>query len=595
METKWSLENIYSSPSGEQFKADVAEFTSQLKSLNAWAKTAFVPENDVERVLCEYLIMKNRLMQYDKLTIYVSLALAVDTANEELSSALDLLDRLSADCAEHEALFCGYLKTIDAGLLEELISHNTILSEHAYFLRESKRDSEHTLAPEQEIIISKLKNTGSSLWEKQWEQLTSNLEISFECNGKSYKEPLSGVRNMAYSPDKELRLAAYRAELAAYEDIKTPAAFCMNGIKGEVITVSKLRGYSSPLSMTVEQSRISEDILNTMWSAIKEYLPNLSRYFTAKAALLGYKDNKLPFYELFAPVGKDKEYSLEDAKKTVVDAFTSFSEEMGAFAENAFEKRWIDLLPRKGKTGGAFCESVHAVKESRIMTNFSGSFNDVVTIAHELGHAYHDSKLYDATPLNSFYPMPIAETASTLCETILINYVLEDADKDEALVILENDLSGIMQTLSDIYSRFLFEDEVFRARQSGTLSADSLCKAMLKAQREAYSYTLSDKYMHEYMWLCKPHYYDADFNYYNFPYAFGMLLSKALYGKYKEMGADFTHLYDEFLSATATNDLNEVARLAGFDLTDKSFWITALDIINGEIDDFIKLTETKKG
>jgi oligoendopeptidase F len=118
---------------------------------------------------------------------------------------------------------------------------------------------------------------------------------------------------------------------------------------------------------------------------------------------------------------------------------------------------------------------------------------------------------------------------------------------------------------------------------------------MLEAQQTAYGDKLDKDYMHPYMWVCKPHYYDADFNYYNFPYAFGMLLSKALYGKYKEMGADFTHLYDEFLSATATNDLNEVAKLAGFDLTDKSFWITALNIINGEIDDFIKLTESKKG
>lgn len=591
METEWLLDNIYPSVDSEEFKADVQAFKTQLESLNKWAKTAFTSKNKPERVIYEYIVMKNRLMQYEKLIVYVNLALSVDTANEKLSSVLDTLEKTAADCAEHEALFSQYLKGIDN--IDEIIKNNRILTSHGYFLRKSKKDSEHTLYPEQEIIISKMKNTGSSLWKKQWEQITANLEIDFEYNGKSYSEPLSSVRNMAYSKDRGLRIAAYKAELAAYENIKTPAAFCMNGIKGEVITLSKMRGYRSPLDMTLEQSRINGDILNAMWGAIKEKLPQLTEYFTAKAELLGYNDKKLPFYELFAPVGDDPQYTLEQARDTVIDSFIAFSRELGGFAKKAFEKRWIDLMPRKGKTGGAFCEAVHSIKESRIMTNFGGTFNDVVTIAHELGHAYHDTKLYNAEPLNSFYPMPIAETASTLCETVLINEVLKTADNNTALIILENDLSGIMQTLSDIYSRFLFEDRVFELRAQGTLSADSLCEIMIQAQREAYNNTLSEDYMHRYMWLCKPHYYDSDFNYYNFPYAFGMLLSKALYGKYKEMGSDFISLYDKLLSATGTNNLAQVAKIAGFDLTDTAFWLNSLSIILDEVKDFISILKKR--
>jgi pepF/M3 family oligoendopeptidase len=398
---------------------------------------------------------------------------------------------------------------------------------------------------------------------------------------------------MAYSDSRALRLAAYGAELAAYEQIKVPSAFCMNGIKGEVLTESRLRGYTSPLAMTLEDSRLSKAALDAMWSAVKKALPRLTEYFTLKAQLLGYRD-KLPFYELFAPVGENKTYTVEQARDTVIDCFGSFSTELGSFAENAFKNAWIDLMPRKGKTGGAFCEAVHAVKESRIMTNFGGSFEDVITIAHELGHAYHDTKLYDATPLNSFYPMPIAETASTLCETIVIGEVLKSADRNTALSILDNDLSGIMQTLSDIYSRFLFEDKVFELKGEGMLSADRLCSVMLDAQRDAYGDTLDKAYMHPYMWVCKPHYYDAEFNYYNFPYAFGMLLSKVLYARFKEMGADFIPLYDSLLEATGTNDLSEVAGLVGFDLSDEAFWQSGIKIIEDEIYEYNRLIKDLK-
>ena len=588
METSWVLDNIYTSVDSEEFKCDMAAYERLVDELNTFARESFTAEAEPVTVLHRYIAMKNALTDLDRLSMYVSLSLAVDTSNQELLSVNDRLERTAAGCAEHEALFVAYLKQIDD--IDSLFDKDELLREHSYFITESKALSEHTLSPAEEVVISRMQNTGSSLWAKQWEQLTSNLDVTLDINGEKRIEPLSAVRNMAYSKDGELRKAAYKAELASYEAVKVSAAFCMSGIKGEVITLADMRSYKSPLAMTVEQSRLTEDILNAMWSAIEDALPRLTQYFTVKAKLLGHKDGKLPFYDLFAPVGEDRKYTLEQARDEVISAFTAFSPEMGAFAQNAFDKRWIDLMPKKGKTGGAFCEAVHSIGESRILTNFGGTFNDVVTIAHELGHAFHDSRLNSASAINSFYPMPIAETASTLCESILINHTLERADKDFALVILENDLSGIMQTISDIYSRFIFEDSVFSARRDGALSADMLCSLMLDAQKKAYGNTLAPDYMHSFMWLCKPHYYDADFNYYNFPYAFGMLLSRALYGRYKQLGKDFVPLYDKFLSATGTMPLADVAKTAGFDLKDKAFWQSGLDSIQNELDSFIDLT-----
>lgn len=580
METKWNLDNIYTSADSEEFKKDTQELEKQLTHLNKWCVKAFENTEEAEKTMCEYIVLKNRLMQFEKLMLYVNLALSVDTSNEKLASVLDRLERLWAENADNEARLSEYIKKIDN--LDEIIDKNPLLSEHSYFLKECAKAAKHTLKPEEELIVSRLKGTGSSLWGKQWEQLTSGLVIEFEHKGKKYRVPLSSVRNMAYSDDKALRKAAYEAELKAYEKIKLPCAFCMNGIKGEVIALSKMHGYSSPIEMTLEDSRLDNEILSCMWSAIKEELPELTEYFTAKAEALGYEDKKLPFYDLFAPIGDNPTYTLEEARDTVIKSFYGFSKEMGDFAKNAFEKRWLDLMPREGKTGGAFCEAVHPIKESRIMTNFGGTFNDVVTIAHELGHGYHDSKLYDVTPLNSFYPMPLAETASTFCETVVINEALKTADEAAALGILENDLQGIMQTLSDIYSRFLFEDKVFTLKEEGNfLTSDRLCSIMEEAQKEAYNDTLGEK--HSYMWICKPHYYDGDFNYYNFPYAFGMLLSKALYEKYVDMGDDFIPLYNEFLKNAALKSPMEAAQAAGFSLKDREFWKKGLKSVKEEI------------
>ncbi len=580
METKWNLSNIYTSVDSEELKNDVREYERSIKDLNNWCSKNLTEYNNTEKKLEEYIIFKNRLMAYEKTGLYVSLALSADTTNTELLKANDIIENILSECAYHETMFVQFIKSIDN--IENVIGSSPILKEHQFFIREQAALGSHILSPKEEGIISKMKNTGSSLWEKQWEQLSSTLLIDFRGN----KEPLSAIRNYAYSSDSETRKAAYMAELEGYKAIELPVSFCLNGIKGEVITISDMRGYSSPLEMTLEASHIDKDILNAMFGAVKDSLPKLREYFYKKAGLLGY-EKSLPFYDLFAPVGNaELSYTLEQARDYVIKCFYGFSSDMGSFAEYAFENNWLDLLPNKGKVGGAFCETIHSIKESRILTNFGGTFNDVVTIAHELGHAFHNTRLFENTELNSFYPMPIAETASTFCETIVISNALKTANDNEKLVIIENDLQGLTQCIIDIYSRFLFEDRVFNQRKQGTLSVEELQNIMEKAQLDAYGDGLDKNYLHKDMWVCKPHYYDAEFNYYNFPYAFGALLSKCLYAVYIEKGQEFIELYDKILAASSTNKLSDVAKIAGLDLYSKDFWQKGLNIIIDEIDKF---------
>ena len=193
-----------------------------------------------------------------------------------------------------------------------------------------------------------------------------------------------------------------------------------------------------------------------MLTALREALPKLRSFYRGKAALLGHSGG-LPFSDLFAPVGElNKSYSYEEAQAFILHCFSGFSPKLGKLAEKAFAQRWIDVEPRKAKRGGAFCQSVYAIRQSRILCNFSGSFSNLTTIAHELGHAYHAACLFEQSYLNTRYTMPIAETASIFCETIVKNAAIEAAAPEERFVLLENDISDAGQVLVDIYSRYLF-------------------------------------------------------------------------------------------------------------------------------------------
>lgn len=579
MKTEWNLQNIYKSVNSDEFINDVNNYRQAVEDLNKWCKTNLtIKDNEVFK-LEEFINRKNKVLSYEKLGMYVNLALSTDTTNNELLKVNDTIEEIENNNAYNETMIIQFIKDIED--IDKLINKSDILKEHSFYIKSQYEAGQHILSPEEESIISKMQSTGSSMWEKQWEQLSSTLTVDY--NGEEL--PLSSIRNLAYANDKTTRKSAYEAEMETYKKIELPVSFCLNSIKGEVITTSKLRNYSSPLDMTLTESRIDKKILDAMFGAVKKALPDLRKYFYKKAKLLGY-EKSLPFYELFAPVGKaELNYSLEEAKDFIIKCFYKFSKDLGDFATYAFDNQWIDLLPKKGKVGGAFCETIHSIKESRILTNFGGTFNDVITIAHELGHAFHNTRLFDNTQLNSFYPMPIAETASTFCETIIINEALKSANDDEKIIILENDLQGITQCIIDIYSRFLFEDSVFNKRTEGNISITELQNLMEQAQIDAYGDGLDKNCLHKNMWICKPHYYDAEFNYYNFPYAFGALLSKGLYAIYKEKGNEFIPLYDKFLAESSKNMLADVAKIADIDLYSEEFWSKGLNIIINEIDE----------
>lgn len=587
MNLLWSLDKLYTGFESDEFKSDLSNFKLEIKKIDEWAKTNFSDVSCACEKIETFLAMKNSFSKYLKLIDYCTLVSSADSKNTVATKTLDTLEDDLTELTNSEYLFKKFL--VDILDLESIINSSDSLKAHEFLLNELKEESKYMLSDKEEILLSKLKTTGSSSWTKLHEQLTSNLMIDIEVNNEKKQLPIALIRNFAYESDAKLRKDAYFAELKGYEKIDSSIAFSLNGIKGETINIAKLRGFKNSLDMTLFESRMDLETLNAMFSAIKDSLPSFRSFFKRKAELLGHKSG-LPFYDLFAPLGSvDMNFTYPQAVSFVTNNFSDFSEKLGEFAKYAFKNDWIDVEPREGKRGGAFCSNLHSISESRILTNFTGSFSDVLTLAHELGHAYHGDCLSDQTFLNSDYSMPIAETASTLCETIVVNAALKTASKEESFVILENDITGMAQVVVDIYSRFLFEDEVFNRRENSSLTVCELKEIMSNAQKEAYGDGLDHNFLHPYMWLPKPHYYYADSNYYNFPYAYGLLFSKGLYSLYLEKGEDFIPLYDKLLKTTGKMNLRDVAKLVGIDTHDKAFWASSLKLIEDEILEFIKL------
>lgn len=379
--------------------------------------------------------------------------------------------------------------------------------------------------------------------------------------------------------------------MAAYPKIAQSVAYALNGVKGEVNQLCELRGFESALDQAVYNSRMQKSTLEALLSSMRDYLPKFHEYLKRKATLLGH-ESSLPYYDLFAPVGESsKEFTIDEAMEYIFTNFSSFSDELEQLARRAFDENWIDFTPRQGKRGGAFCANIHPIKQSRILTNFSGSFSSVITLAHELGHAYHGDQIFKERITNSSYTMPVAETASTFCETIVKNAALKDADDKEKVFILEQSLKGSTQVIVDILSRFIFESNVFEARKTTPLNPRMLNEMMITAQKEAYGDSLDERYMMPYAWLNKSHYYRGGLSFYNFPYAFGLLFAKGIYAEFKRQGAPFVSKVNLLLQKTGQMTVEDVASLVGIDLSSKEFWNSSLDVIVEEIDLFLSLTK----
>jgi pepF/M3 family oligoendopeptidase len=593
----WDLTNIFPSLDSQEFAQAIQKMNERLEDLEGFTRqnqvNAAAPVTgdaaQLAPLIDGYLERINAVMVlFRTLATYTSLQVSVDSYNSLAKRKLSEIEQYGVRIDQLSVPFQAWLGK-RAQFLPAVIERGGPAGRHAFFLKETAEQSQYLMSEAEEALASELSLSGAEAWNKLQGTICSQLGVPFERDGEVKKLPMTALINLHSNPDSEIRRRAYEAELEAWKAVCEPLASALNGVKGAAVTLQKRRGRQDALHASLDQARIDRPTLEAMMAAMRSSFPAFRRYLQVKAARLGKP--ALPWYDLFAPVGKlDRRLSFSQAQSFIVEQFGRFSGELADFAQAAFERHWIDAEPRDGKQGGAFCASIMALEESRVLCNFDGSLDQTFTIAHELGHGFHNYCMIGKTPLQRATPMTLAETASTFCETIVTEATLSQASgREEVLSILETSLIGATQVIVDISSRYLFEKEVMERRARAELAADELCEIMDKAQKATYGDGLDERYLHPYMWTWKPHYYFADLNFYNYPYAFGLLFGTGLYAIFKERGAAFLPDYKALLASTGEDNAANLAARFGIDIRRQEFWESSLKVIEKRINQYVAL------
>jgi pepF/M3 family oligoendopeptidase len=531
------------------------------------------------------------LEEYRTISAYIQCILSTDTRDSVSLRRASEMQAQALRVSQLGTRWTAWLGSLD---VEALIEQSPLARDHAFNLRKAHRRAEHLMAPAEEDLASELYLSGGSGWEKLHMTVSSQISVDVEVpgdegssEGQTKVMPMSAVRNLASDPDREVRRRAYEAELEGWKEWAVPLAAALNGVKGEVNTLSLHRRWDSALDEAIFDSNIDRETLHAMMQAARESFPHFRRYMRVRARMMGV--DRLAWYDIFAPVEGDTQvWDYADAEAFIVEQFGSFSGRLAGLAERAFHERWVDAEPRNGKRDGAYCMLIRK-DESRVFTNYKPSYGGMSTLAHELGHAYHNMVKSARTTLQKTTPMTLAETASIFCETIIRHAAMKDAGREEKISILAQSIQDSCQVVVDITSRFLFESRLFDKRRARELNVEELCELMLQAQKETYGDGLDETKLHPYMWAVKPHYYRVGLSFYNFPYMFGLLFGLGLYARYLQDPDAFRSSYDDLLSSTGMDDAATLAARFGIDVHSPDFWRSSLDVIRADIDEFERL------
>jgi len=585
----WDMTNIFPALDAPEFEQGFARAVERVNALaqlfdaqrvqrHSDAITDDATVRAFDAVMTHY---NATLDEISTLMAYIQAFVATDSRDALAQAKLSALQLHLVTLSKLETRFTAWLGSLD---VERLVEQSQIAKAHEYALRRAKIQAAHQMSPVEEELAAELNLTGGAAWSRLHGNVSSQIMVEVELDGETKTLPMSAVRNLAFDARRAVRERAYRAELAAWEHHAVPLAAALNSIKGQMNTLAARRNWESALDEALFDAAIDRATLDAMMTAAREAFPAFRRYLRAKAHALGLKE--LAWYDIFAPLGANtRVWEYDDARDFILTQFGTYSEKMQGLARRAFDERWIDAEPRAGKRDGAFCMLVRG-DESRVLTNYKAAYGGVSTLAHELGHAYHNLVKASRTAVQRSTPMTLAETASIFCETIARQAALKEANAPERLAILENSLQDSCQVSVDITSRFLFEQRVFDGRRARELSIQELRDLMTDAQKETYGDGLDETQLHPYMWAVKPHYYRDNLAFYNFPYMFGLLFGLGLFAQYQANPAEFKKGYDDLLSSTGMADAATLAARFGFDIRQPDFWRASLGTLEKEIEQF---------
>ncbi len=588
----WDMTPVYPSLQSSEFEQGFAQTVQDINELAEMFDLHFIMEQapiavDTSVVQTFEMITEryNTVLDTTRtLSTYISCFVTTNSQDDLAQAKMSELQLSLVRLSQLGTRFTAWIGSLD---VEALIAQSALARDHGYALQRAKHEASHLMSPAEEALATALNESSGTAWAKLHGNLTSQLTVPIDLGDRTHELPMSVIRNLAFEADRDVRRRAYEAELEGWKRAALPLAAALNSIKGQVNLLAGRRGWESPLEASLFANSIDRQTLGAMLSTARASFPDFRRYLHAKAFALGLP--RLAWYDLFAPVGEsEKVWEFDEAKNFIIEQFGTYSERLSQFAERAFREHWIDAEPRAGKRDGAYCTPLRG-DESRVFANYKPAFGGMSTLAHELGHGYHNLNLAQRTMLQRNLPMTLAETASIFCETIIRHAALQRADRQEQIAILEASLQGSCQVVVDITSRFLFEQRVFERRSRRELSIDELNNLMLEAQRETYGDGLDESLLHPYMWAMKPHYYSVGRSFYNYPYMFGLLFGLGLYARYQQDPETFKRGYDDLLSSTGLADAATLAARFGIDLHTEEFWHASLDIIRDDIDQFEKL------
>ncbi|ATH93076.1 oligoendopeptidase [Bacillus glycinifermentans] len=494
--------------------------------------------------------------------------------------------RLNADFQKVLVIFDNKLADINEALWEKVLNE---CSDIAFILNERRSRVKEKLGANQESLIEGLAVDGYHAWGDLYNSIIGQIQIPYEEDGETKILSVGQANNLTSKPDRKIRKSVSKNLDHAWEQHADLFSSTLNHLAGFRLNVYEARGWEDVLKEPLEINRMKRETLDAMWQVIIDHKQPFVDYLKRKASLLGLE--KLDWFDVDAPPGSAaKEYSYDEAANFITEQFETFGKKLSSFAEKAFKDRWIEAENRGGKRPGGFCANFPDSRQSRIFMTYSGSASNVSTLAHELGHAFHQEVIMDVRPMNRAYAMNVAETASTFAEMITADAALQQADSDEEkLVLLEDKIQRSVAFFMNIHARFLFETRFYEERKNGVVSAGRLNELMEEAQREAFCGALGE--YHPYFWASKLHFYITSIPFYNFPYTFGYLFSLGIYSRALKEGQAFEEKYIALLKDTASMTVEDLAmKHLGADLTKRNFWEEAIALAVRDAEQFLALT-----
>ncbi|SDE01755.1 oligoendopeptidase, pepF/M3 family [Paenibacillus sp. UNCCL117] len=587
----WDLETFF--PGGSQSEAfrqflvkleeDVRKLRDQLAALEAPQTSA-----DADKLLPVIGLLQQAVLALREAGSFTG-CLAAENQNDKAAVMLGgRVKSIEADYATALTMFDDLLTRVGGECWTSLLSRPEV-AEIVYPLQERKALAAEKLPPEQEALINDLAVDGYHGWGELYNTTVSKLRIPFEEDGKMIQLSAGQAANRMHSPDREVRQKLFRLWEEKWAEHADYCADALNHLAGFRLKLYERRGWASIHKEPLEINRMSKETLDAMWSVIEGGKDVFLRYLERKAMLLGVP--KLSWYDVEAPVGEGSQtFTYDQGADLIIEQFRRFSPKMADFAVMAFENRWIEAEDRDGKRPGGFCTSFPVSEQTRIFMTYAGTASNVATLAHELGHGYHQHVMNDLPALAQDYAMNVAETASTFAEMVVADAAVKAASSEaERLTLLEDKIQRSVAFYMNIHARFLFETEFYEERRHGLVGTERLNELMTSAQRRAFRDAL-DEY-HPHFWASKLHFYITEVPFYNFPYTFGYMFSTGLYAEALQRGEAFEEQYIALLRDTGRMTVEELAQKhLGIDLRKPDFWQRAFDLTAADVEEFLRLT-----